>query len=99
MSDVEEVDAAIAEAGRDRRALVFGFGEENGELFHCRHGNVPAVVARQEGFALEIEEEECRCHFHRGRMAVREGEDYRRGESRKWAKGGVFRTRNTMELR
>jgi hypothetical protein len=58
VADVEVVDARIGEAGWDGGGFVFGFGEENGELFDRRHGDVAAIVAGQESLAFEVEEEE-----------------------------------------
>lgn len=58
MSDVQIIDPFVAETGRDGGGFVFGFGEEDGEFLHGGHGDVTAVVPRQEGFAFEVEEEE-----------------------------------------
>lgn len=43
------IDAFVGEAWRDGGALLFGFAEQDRELFHGGHGNVSPVVARQKG--------------------------------------------------
>ena len=45
------VDALMREAGRYGRALFFGFAQEDGEILDRGHGDVPAVVAGQEGLS------------------------------------------------
>ena len=65
VSDVEVVDALVAEAGRDGGGLFLGVGEEDGEFLDGARGDVAAVVAREERLALEVEEEEGRGHVAR----------------------------------
>ena len=52
------VDALVGEAGRHRGGLFLGFAEEDGEHLDGRHGDVSPVITRQEGLALEVEEED-----------------------------------------
>lgn len=81
MSDVEVVDAFVREARWYGGGLFFGFRQENGELLDGAHGNVSAVVARQEGLALEVEEEDRRGHVGGGGGGG--------GGSGVWARGPV----------
>lgn len=60
MTNVEIVygGRGVGHAGRCGRGFFFGFGEEEGEFFDGAEGDVAAVVAGEEGFAFEVEEEE-----------------------------------------
>ena len=62
MADVEVVYSFGGEAGGYGGGFFFCVGEEGGEVFDGGHGDVAAVVAREEGFAFEVEEEDCGGH-------------------------------------
>lgn len=62
MPDVEVVNAVAGEAGWHCRGFIFCVREEDGELVDSAEGNVAAVVAAEERFALEIEKEDCGGH-------------------------------------
>lgn len=65
MSDVEVVDAIIGEAWCRSLALLLSLENQGQKLLDGRHGNVAAVVARNQDLALEIKNEDgghCGCH-------------------------------------
>lgn len=65
MSDVEVVDAIISEAWCGRLTLLLGLEYQGQELLDSRHGDVAAIVARNQDLALEIKNEDgghCGCH-------------------------------------
>lgn len=49
------VYAFAGEARCDRRALLLRFTQQDGELFHGGHGDIPPVVAGQKGLRILLE--------------------------------------------
>lgn len=47
------VDTLVRKTRRHGGALFFGFAQEDGEVLNGGHGNVPAIVAGQEGLYSE----------------------------------------------
>ena len=75
VSDVEVVYPFGREAGGYGGGFFFCVGEEGGEVFDGGHGDVAAVVAREEGFAFEVEEENCGGHGWGGGGVCRVGRE------------------------
>lgn len=65
MSNIHVVDPVISEAGCGSLTILFGIEHKREEFLDGRHGNVSAIVSRDEDLALEVKDENggnCRCH-------------------------------------
>lgn len=66
VSNVEVVDAIVGEAWCWCLAVLLGLKDEGQELLDGGHGDVTAVVSRNQDLALEIQDEDgghCGCHL------------------------------------